>query len=233
MRIGYPCVNEATDCSATNTCRLASYSAERLVAAVAADLTCLYRLQEWNATQGLMFFRISSGIAPFGSHEINTFPWQQYFGARFRALGDYVEAHGLRISSHPEQFVVLNLPSPAIVQHSIEELIYQDSVLDLVGRDSTVEPQIHVGGLYGSRELAINQFSDLCAILPATVRARVVVENDDHLFPLRDCLDLHARTDVPIPFDSFPHECPNHGEPMHEALRLATTPGTPPPMACR
>ncbi len=221
MKIGYPCVNEAMDCSAANTFRLASYSEERLVAAVAANLACLRRLLEWNAAQGLLFFRMGSGVVPFGSHEVNTFPWQAHFGADFRALGQYIRAQGLRVSFHPDQFVVLNSPDPAIVRRSIAELMYQGSMLDLMELDGTAKLQIHVGGLYGDRELAISRFAAVYATLPAAVRARVVVENDDRLFSLRDCLDLHARTGVPILFDNFHHECLNHGEPMAEALRLA------------
>ena len=221
MKIGYPCVNEAMDCSAANTFRLASYSEERLLAAVAANLACLRRLLEWNVAHGLLFFRMGSGIVPFGSHEINAFPWQTHFAAAFRALGDYIRATGLRVSFHPDQFVVLNSPSPDIVRRSVAELVYQGSMLDLMGLDGTAKLQIHVGGLYGDRELAIGRFAAVHATLPAAVRARVVVENDDRLFPLRDCLRLHALTGVPILFDNFHHECLNHGEPMRAALRLA------------
>ena len=221
MKIGYPCVNEAMDCSAANTFRLASYSEERLVAAVAANLACLRRMLEWNVAQGLLFFRMGSGIVPFGSHEINTFPWQTHFVAEFRAIGDYIKANNLRVSFHPDQFVVLNSPSADIVQRSIQELVYQGSMLDLMGLDGTAKLQIHVGGLYGDRELAISRFAQVYATLPAAVQARLVVENDDRLFPLRDCLELHQLTGVPILFDNFHHECLNHGEPMAEALRLA------------
>ncbi len=221
MKIGYPCVNEAMDCSAANTFRLASYSEERLLAAVAANLACLRRMLEWNVAQGLLFFRMGSGIVPFGSHEINAFPWQAHFGAEFREIGAYIKANDLRVSFHPDQFVVLNSPSPDIVRRSIEELIYQGSMLDLMELDGTAKLQIHVGGLYGDRELAISRFAAVHATLPAAVKARVVVENDDRLFPLRDCLRLHELTGVPILFDNFHHECLNHGEPMHEALRLA------------
>ena len=221
MKIGYPCVNEAMDCSAGNTFRLASYSEERLVAAVTANLACLRRMLEWNVAQGLLFFRIGSGIVPFGSHPVNTFPWQTHFAAEFRAIGDYIKANNLRVSFHPDQFVVLNSPSPDIVQRSIQELVYQGSMLDLMGLDGTAKLQIHVGGLYGERELAISRFAAVHATLPAAVKARVVVENDDRLFPLRDCLHLHQLTGVPILFDNFHHECLNHGEPMAEALRLA------------
>ncbi|WP_310396553.1 UV DNA damage repair endonuclease UvsE [Hymenobacter sp.] len=221
MRIGYPCVNEAMDCSAANTFRLASYSEERLLAAVSANLACLRRMLEWNVAQGLLFFRMGSGIVPFGSHEINAFPWRPHFAAEFRAIGDYIKANDLRVSFHPDQFVVLNSPSSDIVRRSIEELIYQGSMLDLMGLDGTAKLQIHVGGLYGDRELAIGRFAQVHAALPAAVKARVVVENDDRLFSLRDCLHLHELAGVPILFDNFHHECLNHGEPMTEALRLA------------
>ena len=150
MKIGYPCVNEAMDCSAANTFRLASYSDERLLAAVAANLTCLRRMLEWNVAQGLLFFRMGSGIVPFGSHPINTFSWQTHFAADFRAIGEYIKANNLRVSFHPDQFVVLNSPSPDIVQRSIQELIYQGSMLDLMGLDGTAKLQIHVGGFMAS-----------------------------------------------------------------------------------
>lgn len=221
MKIGYPCVNEAMDCSAGNTFRLASYSDERVVAAVAANLACLRRMLEWNVAQGLLFFRIGSSIVPFGSHPINTFSWQTHFAAEFRAIGDYIKANDLRVSFHPDQFVVLNSPSPDIVQRSIQELVYQGSMLDLMELDGTAKLQIHVGGLYGERELAISRFAAVHATLPDAVKVRLVVENDDRLFSLRDCLHLHELTGVPILFDNFHHECLNHGEPMAEALRLA------------
>jgi UV DNA damage endonuclease len=94
-------------------------------------------------------------------------------------------------------------------------------MLDLMGLDGTAKLQIHVGGLYGERELAISRFATVYATLPAAVKARLVVENDDRLFSLRDCLHLHELTGVPILLDNFHHECLNHGEPMAEALRLA------------
>ncbi|GAA4346311.1 UV DNA damage repair endonuclease UvsE [Hymenobacter saemangeumensis] len=221
MKIGYPCVNEAMDCSAASTFRLASYTDERVQAAVAGNLACVRRMLEWNVAQGLLFFRMGSGIVPFGSHAINTFPWQTHFQNEFRALGDYIKANNLRVSFHPDQFVVLNSPDAGIVERSIAELVYQGSMFDLMELDATAKLQIHVGGLYGDRDLAISRFAAVHKQLPEAVKARVVVENDDRLFSLRDCLRLHELTGVPILFDNFHHECLNHGEPMREALRLA------------
>ncbi|WP_426490399.1 UV DNA damage repair endonuclease UvsE [Hymenobacter sp. 102] len=221
MKIGYPCVNESLDCTTTSTFRLASYSDERVETAVSNNLRCLLRILAWNVEQGLLFFRIGSGVVPFGSHPINTFPWQTRFAAEFRQVGDFVKAHDMRISFHPDQFVVLNSPSEDIVERSIQELIYQGSMLDLMGLDSTHKLQIHVGGLYGDRELAISRFIATYQRLPEAVRVRLVIENDDRLFSLQDCLRVHQAVGIPILFDNFHHECLNHGEPMAEALRLA------------
>ncbi|SNC68276.1 UV-damage endonuclease [Hymenobacter gelipurpurascens] len=221
MKIGYPCVNESLDCTSTSTFRLASYSDERLELTVRNNLNCLLRILEFNVAQGMLFFRIGSGVVPFGSHPINGFPWQTHFAAEFRAVGDYIKAHNMRVSFHPDQFVVLNSPDAGIVERSISELVYQGSMLDLMGLDSTHKLQIHVGGLYNDRELAISRFIDTYRRLPAPVTARLVIENDDRLFSLQDCLRVHEAVGIPILFDNFHHECLNHGEPMAEALRLA------------
>jgi UV DNA damage endonuclease len=221
MKIGYPCINESLTCSSATTFRLASYSEERLIQTVTNNLACLKQILEYNVQNGLYFFRMSSDLVPFASHAVNTFKWQDYFADTFTELGAYIKAHDLRISMHPDQFVVLNSPTENIVQNSFAELDYQCSIMDLMGLDQSAKLQIHVGGVYGDKPTAIRRFADAFQVLPENVKARLVVENDDRLYSLKDCLDLHERTGVPILFDNFHHECLNNGEPMPEALRLA------------
>ncbi|WP_181308636.1 UV DNA damage repair endonuclease UvsE [Rufibacter sp. XAAS-G3-1] len=221
MKIGYPCVNESLDCTSATTFRLASYSEERLVQTVEKNLACLRRILEYNLEHGFLFFRMSSELVPFASHEINTYNWQQHFQMTFRRLGDFIKKHGMRISMHPDQFVVLNSPDERIVRNSIAELVYQATVMDLMGLDSTAKLQIHAGGVYGDKPSALKRFIQTYQTLPENVKARLVVENDDRLYSLRDCLELNAETGIPILFDNFHHECLHHGEPMAEALQLA------------
>ncbi|WP_066832009.1 UV DNA damage repair endonuclease UvsE [Rufibacter ruber] len=222
MKIGYPCVNESLDCSSSGTFRLASYSEERLVETVEKNLACLRRILEYNLEHGFLFFRMSSGLVPFASHAVNTYNWQEHFKLTFRRLGDFIKKHGMRISMHPDQFVVLNSPDERIVRSSIAELVYQGSVMDLMGLDATAKLQIHAGGVYGDKPAALKRFIHTYQnLLPEEVKARLVVENDDRLYSLRDCLELHGETGIPILFDNFHHECLNQGEPMADALQLA------------
>jgi UV DNA damage endonuclease len=221
MKIGYPCINTSLPGTCSSTFRLASFTGERLVQTVSNNLANLQQILEYNVTHDLRFFRMSSGLVPFASHAVNTFPWQEHFQSSFTRLGQYIKAHELRISMHPDQFVVLNSPSPQIVDNSIRELSYQCSVMDLMGLDATAKLQIHGGGVYGDKEAAISRFIQTYVGLPDKVRARLVIENDDRLYSLQDCLRIHEETGIPILFDNFHHECLNNGEPMAEALQLA------------
>ncbi len=222
MRISYPCVNETLKCSAAQTFRLASYSVDRLRATVSANLGCLQQILEFNVAHGLLFFRLPSGIVPFGSHEINQHDWATEFTAEFAAVGTYARQHGMRLSLHPDQFVVLNSLDADIVRRSVAELVYQGQLLDLLGCDSTAKLQIHAGGVYGDKPAALDRWVRTWdELLPAGVRARLVVEPDDRLYSLRDCLELHHRTGVPLLLDNLHHECLNHGEPFAEAAQTA------------
>jgi UV DNA damage endonuclease len=221
MKIGYPCINTSLPGTCSATFRLASFSAERLVQTVQNNLANLQQILAYNVVHDLRFFRMSSGLVPFASHPVNTFPWQEHFRDTWQQIGAYIKAHDFRISMHPDQFVVLNSPNPQIVENSIRELAYQCSVMDLMGLDATAKLQIHGGGVYGDKPAAIRRFIDTYATLPENIRARLVVENDDRSYSLQDCLVIHEETGIPILFDNFHHECLHNGEPMAEALQLA------------
>ncbi len=221
MKIGYPCINETLDCSSSRTFRLASYSEERLIAIVEQNLACLRRILEYNVNHGLLFFRLTSGLVPFASHEVNKYNWQQHFKMTFRRLGEYIKNNDMRISMHPDQFVVLNSPNEQTVRNSISELVYQASILDLMGLDTSAKLQIHGGGAYGDKPVAIQRFAEVYHTLPASVKARLCVENDDRTYTLQDCLQLHELTGMPVIFDNLHHECVNNGEPMRDAVQMA------------
>lgn len=221
MRLGYPCINRSVGCTANTTFRLASYSEDRLKETISANLECLLRTLGWNVEHGLLFFRIGSGLVPFASHQICGFSWAEHFGKELRAIGSFAKRHGMRISMHPDQFVLLNSPDNGITERSVRELAYHCSVLDSMGLDKTAKVQIHVGGVYGDREAAIGRFVERYRMLGPEIRKRLVIENDDRLYGVGDCLLISAKTGIPVVFDSFHHECLNNGERMRKAILLA------------
>jgi UV DNA damage endonuclease len=219
MKIGYPCINRSIGCTANRTFRLASYSEERLVATVAENLACLRKILAWNHKNRIRFFRITSDLVPFASHPVCTFPWQDRFHDELAEMGEFIRQSGIRISMHPDQFIVLNAPDERVVARSIAELVYQASLLDGMGLDSTAKIQLHLGGVYGDAEKSIARFVRVYDSLDPAILRRLVIENDDQRFTAADCLQVHADTGVPVLFDVFHHSCRNRGEEIPEVLK--------------
>jgi len=221
VKIGYPCINRRIGCSSNRTFRLASYSDERLLATAEANISCLSEILAWNIRQDILFFRISSDIVPFASHPVCTARWQEHLRKAFSALGSCIRESGIRISMHPDQFIVLNAPDRAVVERSIAELSYHASVLDLMGLDTTAKIQLHAGGVYGDKEGSIARFVRVYDTLDTAIRRRLVLENDDRRFTAADCLAIHEETRIPVLFDVFHHACNNHGEEVPVMIRRA------------
>jgi UV DNA damage endonuclease len=121
---------------------------------------------------------------------------------------------------HPDQFVLINSPKDTIFQSSIEELSYHCDVLDAMNLDASHKVQIHIGGVYGDKDQAIQRFIIRFNMLPEKIKKRLVIENDDRLFSVDDCMRIYSKTDIPILFDNFHHTLNNKGETTKEAARM-------------
>ena len=221
MKVGYPCANRSIGCTSSSTFRLASYSENRLQATIENNLKCLMKILKYNKEKGIYFFRISSNIIPFASHPVCTFDWVKQFKKEFREAGDFIKQNKMRISMHPDQFVLINSPHEDVVNRSINELYYHCLVLDSLELDSTAKIQIHVGGVYKAKSKAIKRFIKKYKSLSSALKKRLVIENDDRLYTLRDCLEIHAQIGLPILFDTLHHECLNTGETKRGAIEAA------------
>lgn len=224
MKIGYPCLNRTVGCKAGATFRLKSYSEERLIETVAGNLDCLERILQWNVAKGILFFRITSDLVPFASHPICRFDWRGRFREQFARIGAFIKEHDIRISMHPDQFTLINAQDEAIVERSRWELLYHAQVLDAMELDRTAKIQIHVGGVYGDREAGVARFVRRYRELDPAITNRLVIENDERCYSLRDCLAVHSQTGVPVLFDAFHHAILNKDEDLRTCLEeVATT----------
>jgi UV DNA damage endonuclease len=212
MKIGYPCINQGIGCSSGRTFRLASYSDKRLITSVVDNIACLRKILTWNRDHRIGFFRITSDIIPFASHPVCTFPWEEHFQDALEKTGEFIKESGMRISMHPDQFIVLNSPDREVVSRSIAELAYHANVLDGMNLNTTAKIQLHVGGVYKDAQTSIARFIRVYENLDPAIRRRLVIENDDQRFTAAECLQIYEETGIPVLFDVFHHICHNNGE---------------------
>src|ERR1043165_253626 len=130
MKIGYPCINNSISRNAPSTFRLASFSESKLIQILKGNLIYLNQILKYNVENNLLFFRISSDLVPFASHPICKFAWYNFFQSELRQIGDYIKKYNVRISMHPDQFVILNSPNHRTVENSIHELKYHCVLLN-------------------------------------------------------------------------------------------------------
>ncbi len=221
MRIGYPCTNRTLDCRGATTLRLSSFSLERLGEVVASNLRCLETMLHFNVEHGIGFFRITSDLIPFASHPEIEPPWRHLYSRALANAGLTIQHLGVRIDMHPGQYTVLNSPDEKVAKNAMRDLVYHVGVLDEMGLDATAKVQIHVGGVYGDREASLSRFIARARLLPEAIRRRLVIENDERLFDLADCLRVAEAARLPIVLDVFHHRLKNEGESVGEALAAA------------
>jgi UV DNA damage endonuclease len=120
---------------------------------------------------------------------------------------------------HPDQFVILNSKSEDIIKNSIRELQYHCKLLDSMRLPNNAKIQIHVGGVYGDKKKAKKDFANnFNKLIEKNLQRRLVIENDDRSYNLKDCLDINSETGIPIVLDTFHHDCLNNGETFQQAI---------------
>ena len=108
-----------------------------------------------------------------------------------------------------------------IFKRSWKELAYHAQLLDLMKIDVSTKIQVHVGGVYGDKVRSMKRFVRRFFLLENQIRRRLVIENDDRLFNLQDCIRIGSETKLPVLFDVFHHRINGKGETVKKAVCLS------------
>ncbi len=171
---------------------------------------------------GIGAFRINSQLLPLATHPVSGYALGDLEQAdvirrSFAAAGELARRGDVRLSFHPDQFVVLNSEREDVVDAAVRELEYQAELAELVGADVLC---LHVGGVTGGVEASIARFERGLERVSRRVRERLAIENDDRLFAVRDIGTVFARTGLPIIYDVHHHRCHPDGLSVDEATAV-------------
>jgi len=234
-RMGYACSNQALRASKpsvyiTRGTRAATFAARGLRHTSSLALSnCrdLLRVLEWNEAAGIPFFRICLDMFPWADqYDLEELPDYPEILEALQRAGEYARAMGHRLTCHAPQFVKLASPEPERRQASLALLEKHSQLLDALGftRPSPENKiNIHVGGVYGSKDASLSRLAASLAELSPACRARLTIENDDSRigYSVRDLLPLAQATGVPLVFDFHHHRFNGGGLTEREALLAA------------
>jgi UV DNA damage endonuclease len=172
---------------------------------------------------GIGAFRIMSPLFPRMTHpeagyRLEDLPDAGAIEHGMEAARTFAGQHDIRLSFHPDQFVVLSSPHDHVVESSVRELSYQAFLADLVGADVI---NIHAGGVYGDKAAALKRLADVCDDLPQGIMSRLTLENDDISYTVRDLLPVCTDLGLPLVYDAHHHRCNPDGLTEDEATDLA------------
>jgi UV DNA damage endonuclease len=172
----------------------------------------------------IRMYRMATALAPYASHpELPRFHGQaEECADELGEVGALARRLGIRLSTHPGQYTVLNSETPEVRAAAVAELDVQAALLDAMGLGPEAVVVLHVGGAAGGRAAAADRFLAGFDVLGERARARLVLENDDRLFGVGDALALAQRAGVPLVFDVHHHHCHDpDGIDDRQALELA------------
>ncbi|MEX1012823.1 MAG: UV DNA damage repair endonuclease UvsE [Waddliaceae bacterium] len=217
QRVGLCCLFiEEPICFRTTTARYLSKIEEQgssrleyLAPIIESNLQNLYLAIQYCANNGIGAFRINSGLLPIYTHPewgytLEDLPNIDCLKTHFQKIKQLSRDRNIRLSFHPDQYVVLNSPKEDVVEKSIADLEYHGYLAKLLGADVI---NIHGGGGYGDKAAAIQRFAQNFKRLSDEVQKRLTVENDDKTFTPSDLIPLCKELNIPLVYDVHHHRC--------------------------
>jgi len=179
----------------------------QLKAKITQNLKDVLTMMDWNEENGIKVFRLSSELFPHKSNpkvEDYTFDFALDL---LKQIGEKSKLYNQRLTFHPGQYNVVGSPNEKAFNQTCNDLKYHADVLDLMGLDNNSVMVVHGGGMYGDKEATKKRWCKQYKLLPENVQRRLVLENCEKCFSIKDCLDISREVNVPVVFDTHHFEC--------------------------
>lgn len=203
MKIGYAALTKGIPNTDFKSLRLQDLDREKFENILSHNLKSLDNIIDYNIKNNINHFRISSDIVPFGSHEKMVFDWQNTFKDILNSIGEKIDQGDIRISMHPGQYTVLNSKDNGVVKRAIKDLRYHTDFLNSLNRNSQNKIILHIGGVYGDKESAIERFCVNYRELDEDIKSRLIIENDDVSYGFNEVLNIGLEEKIPVVYDNL------------------------------
>ena len=179
------------------------YTTERILETYRNNVEEHLRILPKLVAGGIKSFRLSSSLFPLFEFNGELAKRDGKISRGLKLLGEGFKQNGIRVTTHPGQFTVLSSDKQSVVDNSIKELEYHAWVFDQMGFDQTPFYAINI---HGGKSDRIEQLINVIKSLPANVKNRLTLENDEKCYDVPDLCNVSRACSVPVVFDSHHYQ---------------------------
>jgi UV DNA damage endonuclease len=166
-----------------------------------ANLQTVFLALSYCAENSIGLYRATSDLFPLCDYAAGKLLLQE-LAPEMANFGPAADRLGVRVVLHPDQYVVLNSRSPAVVRNSLKIMAHHGRVFDGFGLPRSSWSAMILHGGKSGREAELIQ---TIVSLPEPVRSRLVLENDEFAYGAADILRICRAAGVPMVFDAHHH----------------------------
>jgi UV DNA damage endonuclease len=183
-----------------------------------SNIDALEKILKFNIENKIHFYRITSNLIPLATHPEVEFDYRRYFKKDFEYIGNIIKKSSMRVDTHPDQFNVINSLNEDVVKNTIKSLKFQSQLFEDINYKAG-KMVIHIGSCQGGKEKSTKRFIDNLKYFPSEIVNRLILENDDKSFTVRDVLSICEKTKLPMVLDVHHHMCKNDNDDLNNMLK--------------
>jgi len=166
----------------------------------------------------IRLYRVYSNTFPFADSDLGSEELDK-LSVELKTIGQAAIEQGLRLVSHPYQFVVLNSDRAEVIENSIRILEMHAKIFDLLAQPRTPWAACNIHPGKAGRE---ERLLESLAQLPDNIKSRLTLQNDEYSYSAESTYRICMAGQIPMVFDAHHHlinkPCPSYNDPTVEEM---------------
>lgn len=212
IHLGYVSISKTLDITPSKTLTYTEFKKNndfnKLNNIIIENLTNLEKIIDYNIKNNIHFYRLTSNLIPLATIKEINFDYIKKYIDYYQRIGNKIKKYNIRVDTHPREFCVLNSTKKEIVENSINILKYHYNILKALDIKNKIII-LHIGSSVFGKDQSIKRFINNFNKLPNYLKECIVIENDDKVYNVLDCLNLCEKLNIPMVLDYHHHICNN------------------------
>lgn len=196
IRLGYACISTTLDITSSSTITYTNFiknkNYNKINELIISNLTNLKKILTYNIKNNIHFFRMSSNLIPLATKDDVCFDYIKPYKKYYNELSKIINENNIRVDFHLPEFCVLNSTTKEVVKNSIKIIEYHYNLLNSMKIKNKVLV-LHIGSSVLGKKNSITRFINNFNKLPNYLKDILVIENDDKIFNIEDCLEINKK----------------------------------------